>query len=431
MLEMFGCPPPDSTPALGALGVMSAEGRHSFRSVIRSTWMPDSEATANPNRLLVRFVLRGLKASVDVVAEATEFRDVVFVAALATLPRTVGPLHSLFGWWRCTLSAWPNAKLVGKADDDVWIDLPGIEWQLLATRRALRGRPRESTLPAEDRLPLEDRLCWGLMETFHWSFEDRRPYGFRFKYGYPGASCYNTPDLNKSGTIRSSGPFHFPKGPLFFLSRSLVADIVRADGEQQLDDITRTFLTGGVNSSNTTARVRGVLPWDDVFTGMKLATVVAGSGLVAVHSGLLAFAEPWGAYPGYFLPRSSTLLWHETLKLTTRLGLVHSWAHRRKANRCPSPPLSLSCDTSYRSCTGAPWTRCVTDIDHKAAGCDVEPRQNWIDDACPPEWLKYELNSTSHVLSLCKQLMAHPSNSSSGSQRQWTWRSSRDAPAEI
>ena len=117
---------------------------------------------------------------------------------------------------------------------------------------------------------------------------------------------------------------------------------------------------------------------------------------------------------GYNSPRPTTLVWHETAKVASRLGLVHSWANRRRRNRCwPPPPLRLQCvpkeanlpvdlttpppqsvtlqggahggsqsaravpQAGYVSCSGAPWVRCVTEVDYNATGCASDPPSNW------------------------------------------------------
>ena len=88
--------------------------------------------------IIVRFALRGLGASAAVRAERANFTrngvsDVVLLDAAANASRARGPLASLFCWYRCATTAWPRARLVGKADDDVWLHLPGISAHLHAS----------------------------------------------------------------------------------------------------------------------------------------------------------------------------------------------------------------------------------------------------------------------------------------------------------
>ena len=80
--------------------------------------------------VVARFVMRGLGSSA--LEEAQHHGDIVFVPARADAHRKNGPLQSLVHWWRCAIEAWPRALLVGKADDDIWV-------QLLATAAHLRG----------------------------------------------------------------------------------------------------------------------------------------------------------------------------------------------------------------------------------------------------------------------------------------------------
>ena len=86
-----------------------------FRAAARSTWMANLTAGSG---ILPRFVLRGLDVSPDVLSEQKQHGDIVFVRAAQSLSRAAGPLHSIFLWWECALYAWPNAALIGKADDD-------------------------------------------------------------------------------------------------------------------------------------------------------------------------------------------------------------------------------------------------------------------------------------------------------------------------
>ena len=53
------------------------------------------------------------------VLEAGCYRDVIFVDGDATATRAAGPIQSLVEWFTCALRAWPQAHLIGKADDDV------------------------------------------------------------------------------------------------------------------------------------------------------------------------------------------------------------------------------------------------------------------------------------------------------------------------
>ena len=108
-----GCPTPDQREMLGALGVLSAEGREAFRGVLRATWFRPSRS----NDFLLRFVMRTQSTRGTALHEEAYRHGDVLLVGSDTATRSVGPLHSLLGWWRCAVSSWPNAQLIGKADD--------------------------------------------------------------------------------------------------------------------------------------------------------------------------------------------------------------------------------------------------------------------------------------------------------------------------
>jgi len=156
------CAQRDESPLLAALGILSHEARTEFRQAIRSSWL---RAPAAPS-IARRFVLRYRAASMRVQREAAAQGDVVFVDAEESLSRARGPLVSLSLWWRCALYAWPNAAVIGKADDDTWINLPGVEAHLSASLAAVQEQ-YASAEPAS--------VYWGIFETFHWETNIHRP----------------------------------------------------------------------------------------------------------------------------------------------------------------------------------------------------------------------------------------------------------------
>ena len=189
---------------------------------LRSSWMRKSNAAD----IVARFVMRGLGSAAE--DEASRHEDIVFVQAHATANRKIGPLQSLVLWWQCAVEAWPQASLIGKADDDIWV-------QMIATAGHLRGSL--AALAAQPRFARDQRspgLFWGLMETFHWSSVRNRPVGFAKKYGGGGASaeCFRrhlyangslvrpeTRDGRSGDAWRGAnglgnliGPFNFAKG---------------------------------------------------------------------------------------------------------------------------------------------------------------------------------------------------------------------------
>ena len=110
------CAPVDPAPRLAVLGVLSTDGHRDYREAIRSSWM----RKANAADITTRFVMRGLGSAAE--DEAHSHGDIVFVEALASMVRKNGPLQSLVLWWQCAVESWPQASLIGKADDDIWVN---------------------------------------------------------------------------------------------------------------------------------------------------------------------------------------------------------------------------------------------------------------------------------------------------------------------
>lgn len=152
------CAPPDTREYLAVLGVITTQST-GWRHSIRRSWLrsPDDGA------LVTRLVMRGLNASDEIISEADQFGDVVFLPSSTSLNKNRGPLQSTWQWFECASSAWPRASLIGKAEDDVWAHLPGILESLRASAEVGRGT-RE--------------LYWGMMETYHWNTSIQRPIGY-------------------------------------------------------------------------------------------------------------------------------------------------------------------------------------------------------------------------------------------------------------
>ena len=382
---------------LAVLGVLSTEAALHLRNAARSTWM--SQLT-NGSQILPKFVIRGINASQSMVSEHERHGDVVFVRAPASLRRESGPLRSIVLWWECALHAWPNAQLIGKADDDTWLHLRGVA---LLLQRSLAVATRELHLK-------QTRLYWGLMETFSWHVERGEPVGWQYAFRRHGASAPCSGHLQSLGhavtteaaqrapspgsrsttsttsTSSSSsttttttthqrpsssmddgpdadhrmasptiiGPFSFAKGPLFFLSSALARTLTRAAELRHY--IHRV--------ANTPRLPRQLIPFEDVMTGLGLS-VTAGppNNLVAVHAPPYIFAAATGHYGNRTHPMSTlrpyTLIWHESLKKAARIYDVHRWM---ADHHClpPSPPMrtSLACPRPYASCANASWLRC-------------------------------------------------------------------------
>ena len=140
------CAAPDARALFAVLGVVTHQ-QSSFRHSIRRTWLPSPEAG-----VVTRLVMRGLNASAAVIDEAAQFGDTIFLPSSAHLSKDVGPLLSTWQWLECAVSAWPRAALIGKAEDDVWVHLPGVLESLRAGSAALGNIGLRS-------------MYWGMIET--------------------------------------------------------------------------------------------------------------------------------------------------------------------------------------------------------------------------------------------------------------------------
>lgn len=160
MAAASSCRPPDDSPLDAVLGIFSSDGRAAFRREIRSSWMPEGrDAGIEP-----WFVMRQFGASKTTLNESHEAGDIVFVAANASLGRKSGPLQTFLLWIQCATVAWPHARLIGKADDDVWTHLPSVAAHLRASLAALEleGGPAE--------------MYWGMFENYRWDTDIHRPF---------------------------------------------------------------------------------------------------------------------------------------------------------------------------------------------------------------------------------------------------------------
>ena len=387
------CTPPDPRPVLGVIGVFTVDdgNRRLLRDEIRATWLSTAflrqgGSVPRSQRLTARFVARGAGPGASALrAEALVSKDFVFLDANASLARGLGPLLTLLEWWACATVAWPSAQYIGKADDDVWIDMPAVSAHIHATHTILHARHRGTAI-----VP---RIYWGLFETFHWMSEEQEAAGWSYGWGrghprrcerrrepvhppprqssaaIPTGDSTSGASSGTAGTVPAAsapaerdhevvGPFFFAKGPLFLLSSALISELL--------------------GSGELRARVHAVLaqkrltdggkrpPWEDAFTGLELATRVAEdprSKLYYVHHGATAFAEGWGAY-GHHL-RRNTLVWHENFKWPGRLAVVHMYAQRHRCVHVSAQTLRLDCSAlpDFTSCANASWARCQVSDD--------------------------------------------------------------------
>ena len=160
------CAAPNPRTLFAVLGVITNE-RSRYRHSIRLTWLPSPEAD-----VVTKLVMRGFNVSAEVLDEAARFGDVVFLPSSASLDKNLGPVQSTWQWLECAVSAWPRANLIGKAEDDVWIHMPGVMESLRAGSAALNELG-------------VDAMFWGMMETYFWNTTHQRPMGFGHVRSYP------------------------------------------------------------------------------------------------------------------------------------------------------------------------------------------------------------------------------------------------------
>ena len=347
------------THLLYALGVLSHKDA-TQRSWIRASWgSPEARARAmHDHRLLLRFVLRGIGASEAHRVEALKHRDIVFVPAPASAGRAVGPLISLVLWWRHALAAWPQVLLIGKADDDVYLHLPGIAQHLAASLATVRRTALSFARP---------RLYWGAFESYSMDVARRAP--IKFDTDHP-SSC-----LHDNVT---AGPFPFARGPLYFVDASLVQSLL-ADAwvASELNATLAALTQRDEMRRDATRAKRGTkfrLPpmvWEDVMTGYLLSRAVSKApGLALVENGFgngqasATYADGWGMQLA-----PTTLVWHMRTKRNSahRVAFAHRWLELEERHCAPTPSSGAlvrcgryTARASTTSCTGARWLRCTS-----------------------------------------------------------------------
>ena len=180
-------------------------------------------------------------------------------------------------------------------------------------------------------------------------------------------------DVDCSRTRSRVGPFHFAKGPLFFVSTPLVRQLRRSNDARSLAE-------AAIATANR-SHDESLLPWEDVLNGLALAVSSTTRGnnnaIHAIHVGETPFGsgvfiEPHSSrVPGDYLALApSTLLLHEKYKHHNRIGIAHRWLGR---HHCAPKRIELSClPHTYLSCAGGKWARCyTTDAPYVEAGCST------------------------------------------------------------
>ena len=271
-------------------------------------------------------------------------------------------------------------------------------------------------------------IFWGSMETMHWDVQTHRPAPpFRFGFGFQGQlrpNCVRRRSppsyawrngsffTNKARKLfwrppsRSSdealllpahaadawrdhrhaspkgqlegqpeglfvGPLPFAKGPLYFMSRELAAQL-------SSDRALRRDAAATISSALNTTYREPVWPWEDIYTGLALTQVATSPQppppLVAVHIGGDAFLESFSTGRGRGLVLKETmLLWHDRAKLTTQMRTAHEWTH---AQGCNVSSLRLTCSEAT-SCAGSEWWYCSAghkDTSYERLGCSAALR---------------------------------------------------------
>ena len=237
--------------------------------------------------------------SKTLLSEAATHLDMTFVQAPSSMACTTAPLRKLWLWLRCALAAWPNARLIGKADDDVWAHLAGI----------VRSVQRSLSVLREASPPLEQagteggpRLYWGFFSCYSWDLHAHRPVLFNWwgacrrrrpgcqasRHWLPNGSWYssNAPGPPRNATI--VGPFPFAKGPFYLLSRSPVEELMGS--ERLAAEVEATIASSAAAAAGGSPRSERTHPWEDTFLGMALARYAA-DGLHLVHAGSGAFVD--------------------------------------------------------------------------------------------------------------------------------------------
>ena len=366
-------------PIIAAIGVLSHGPNAALRAVIRRSWL----SRKPPSDLVVRFVIRKRGASASVLHEASRHQDTALVDAPAKLGHKQGPLTSLFLWWRHAMATWTTALFIGKADDDVYIHVPGLAAHLWSSQAAV-------VVATGSHRP---RILWGAIEGAHFDERRKRPAAFqrRFPVGYPCAKrsrglcgsqqCGVTPCGDGYGAACGAaykrslhGPFPFAKGPLYFLSAPLVAELLASDW------LARHLQATLQSAANESFRERN-LPWEDVYSGYAAARVAKAGDDLAIVDATPIVSDAYGVRV-----RPATQVWHmhHTYR-PSRIAFVHHWLEARqhacpvdrhhRAVRCrvaASRCGKLRGECVSHSCTMARWQYCVHE---PAPNCSISTKE--------------------------------------------------------
>ena len=347
--ESRGCAsqPEDARKLLGVLGVFSHTANLAVRRTIRETWL-----TLAHESLVTRFVMRG-RGDDRVAQEASKHADVVLLDAPAAMSKDVGPLWSSMLWLACAPRAWPGADLVGHAEDDTYLHLPGIVSHL----RHTASIPRDSNGGV--------RLFWGTFEIFHWNENLHLPEKQWNRYSAEAMSqpCSRRtieylrhikkerqyPGVYTNHTV--VGPFAFAKGPLYFLSSALAREVAahRAVGREARAVIKR--------GDDAPSGYVGMAACDDAFVGYSVAQL-ADSGEPLHYVSMPSDAYQPKSWTGLKLTAPAVAVHLHKQRSTSKswryIRVAHAWKLRNHCER----PQELQLHTRTLSgvvCSGARW----------------------------------------------------------------------------
>ena len=325
------CAPVDRRNLLSVLGIVTTQ-QTNYRQAIRDSWMRHGEASS-----VTKLVMRGLGASEQLLREAAAYRDIVFLPERERQHKASGPLISTLLWLSCAVVAWPNAALVGKSEDDVWLHLPDVYDSLRGSMAALRARG-------------VDHLYWGLMEYYHFNESSGRPIGFGQVWGgKTQREVWQTRCRRKPWT----GQFAFAKGALYFLSRAVAQRLV--DEPRAKAAASRALGTAGTTLSAIAGGPSYKALWEDVWLGMALSNHLEPPPNLGIVSLTFAFvSESWGVKvsPAMFL-------WHAKTKDERRTGFVETWARKHHCSRGVHVRPSPTCERRGITCSGGNWMYCT------------------------------------------------------------------------
>eukprot|EP00967_Tisochrysis_lutea_P137777 scaffold247808_cov35-Tisochrysis_lutea.AAC.4 len=318
-------------------------------------------------------VLETLSRSILPVLLSISTTDIFFLEDLnAGLSRRIGPIVTLMSWIRSAVATWPEAELIGKADDDVWANLPGTA---LHVRRVLAQLKNDYGIT---------EMLWGVLEHYHWILhrgtpkymvfeykprcmhmewkptppfsEVKMPYELRANASHTSHEGRRVPgsfwpsDFNRTILM---GPFPFMKGPLILVTRNLLHALV---ADQTINDYVSYITTASIDQ-----QYKQLMPYEDVFLGAALAHIrlppTNKNDFAAAYVGIGRgeFAPEHG-----LIATNTTLIYHAKTKKPMWICLLHRWMAEH--GDLMAIPTSLDCGRkihAQRSCSGVDWLPCM------------------------------------------------------------------------